>query len=81
MFHRHFGAVDLARAREDDLPVAVMEIAPTRRFFDVSAYCLQRLEVRIRTRNVTEDRVSPSGQPQRRILQKEVSAWKLLHLK
>jgi hypothetical protein len=46
LFHPHFGGVDLARAREDDLSVAVMEIAPTRRFFDVSAYCLQRLEVR-----------------------------------
>jgi hypothetical protein len=44
LLYRHFGAVDLGRAREDDLPVAVMEFAPTHRFFDVSAYCLQRLE-------------------------------------
>ena len=43
---RHFAPVDLGAAREDDLPVAVKEFAPTHRFFDVSAYCLQRLEVR-----------------------------------
>ena len=43
---RAFSDVDLAVMREDDLCIAVMEIAPTHRFFDVSAYCVQRLEVR-----------------------------------
>ena len=77
-----FCSVDLDHAREDDLSVAVMEIAPTRRFFDVSAYCLQRLEVRMADQKRDGGNgFRQSGQPQRRVLQKEVSAWKLLHPK
>jgi hypothetical protein len=33
LFFRYFGAVDLSGGREDDLPVAVKEFAPTHRFF------------------------------------------------